>query len=57
MGYNTIDDVVSFVESYYEKNGNKKLIGEKELAKFVRELQQEISRMKFSVSEGTTVIM
>lgn len=28
MEYKTIDDVVSFVETYYEKNGNKKLAGE-----------------------------
>ena len=54
MAYNTIDDIIKFVEEYGEKVG-RQLQGE-EIADFVEQLQQEISKMDFSVQKGTTVI-
>lgn len=54
MAYNTIDDIIKFVEEYGEKVG-RQLQGE-EIADFVKQLQQEISKMDFSLPEGTTVI-
>ena len=56
MGYNTIDDIVDFINHYYESNGKQELVKETDIAKFVKELQQEIAKMKFSLPEGTTVI-
>ena len=54
MVYNTIDDVIKFVKEYGEKLG-RQLQGE-EIADFVKQLQQEIAKMDFSVPKGTTVI-
>lgn len=56
MGYNTIDDIVDFINHYYESNGKQELVKETDIAKFVKELQQEIAKMKFSLPEGTIVI-
>ena len=56
MGYNTINDIVNFINHYYENNGKQELVKEADIAKFVKELQQEIAKMKFSLPEGTTVI-
>ena len=54
MLYNEIPDIVNFVEGYLEKFG-RQLQGD-EIAEFVKQLQQEIEKMKFSLPEGTTVI-
>ena len=54
MAYNTIDDIIKFVEEYGEKVG-RQLQGD-EIADFVEQLQQEISKMDFSLPERKTVI-
>ena len=54
MLYNEIPDIINFVESYSEKIG-RQLQGD-EIAEFIKQLQQEIAKMDFSVPEGTTVI-
>ncbi len=54
MSYNEIPDIINFVESYSEKIG-RQLQGD-EIAEFVKQLQQEIAKMNFSLPEGTTVI-
>lgn len=54
MSYNEIPDIINFVESYSEKFG-RQLQGD-EIAEFVKQLQQEIAKMNFSLPEGTTVI-
>lgn len=56
MKYNTIDDIVSFINVYYENHGKQELVKAAEIARFVDELQQKIKGMNFSVPEGTTVI-
>ena len=54
MLYKEIPDIVNFVEGYSEKIG-RQLQGD-EIAEFIKQLQQEIAKMKFSLPEGTTVI-
>ncbi len=56
MKYNTIDDIVNFIDEYYVKSGRQELIKEAEIAEFIKQLQQEIAKMNFSLPEGTTVI-
>ena len=55
MLYNEIPDIINFVESYSEKIG-RELQGD-EIAEFIKQLQQEISKMDFAVPKGTNVIV
>ena len=54
MIYNSVPDIVDFVNDYYKEHGI--LTDDKEILEFVKELQKQIANMSFEIPQGATVI-